>query len=722
MGKAKQRIAGVWVDAIERQAHQYIDGAWIPVKVGDHVRGAGDWRLLTSSAPSVRTWADAGIYDTDTGRHAMYYLPAGLDMSVPRAVHIALGGADIRGTDLTLVATNGIGQLIQGGFDYMIPTIVGQIGTSDEWTAAIITKLINKAVDIFNVKLTQIHISGYSLGGKGGIEKLLTSLPAIASVLSFNTTPTSITTTSQGGLININGTAVFVTSSMADAEVTPFPSFEVVDNILAGTTPPRFAPQMFNNWDSQHDRDSWNTYGYNTITAPFHLERDYMQKFDTDYNTTCALHVSYAESEKTFIAMQEARLLVAQMATGAPKTALQARITSLNTALTTTKGNSFVACNWGGSTGDPGYPVNHMPSAVNSTTYSALTDTNGNVTSHALQIINSVQPAERNNSLDGPYMGVTKEMFKSSFLVDTTNLTFRLTGLNPAKYYNLFNYVTDKSAEMFATGKKTGIWMYAEGLNKVQAQSQRTASYNTRFETGLYGCQPTALGVIDITIKPIFGYQQAPYQAQISMMVYEEVTTGPDETKAVRINFAASAASIPGWLTMAQNPATAVRTGIHSPTGVEFSTVSTAAWVNIVADFFGSDTEALPGSYPPDFPEAVCVSSWLNYNLNFNGSNYGGAIGTSGGVALQDGLWMVKFFAATQYDGGGSNKPTRLTVVSGGGGRQTNDLTVFENRTDVAVFIVKVINGSPIMFAANKPFDFANTLLSACIAIPISLY
>lgn len=86
----------------------------------------------------------------------------------------------------------------------------------------------------------------------------------------------------------------------------------------------------------------------------------------------------------------------------------------------------------------------------------------------------------------------------------------------------------------------------------------------------------------------------------------------------VSFNFSAASHPVSGWINVAGDPSTGVRTGTDPSTGITVSSVATANWVGYKGVAACDGLGAAGGAF---FPAAVMQNMWYQYSAYFGGYN-----------------------------------------------------------------------------------------------------
>ena len=189
----------------------------------------------------------------------------------------------------------------------------------------------------------------------------------------------------------------------------------------AGRIPPR-SKFIFG---TDHSRATWNDHLFNTSTTGYNFE-SWLMLHSLDRVEEAGNYVSRAEDSQNYLHYLEASRLVNLLSASADKTALQVRLTALQTTLETGKQRIVLAI---GTSANPS-TVNYtrITGTATGSSVASLIDTEGNTTAVTFACEYTQWDADLPGAGPGSYHGLPAGVFKQSRRVFQSN-TWKFTGL-----------------------------------------------------------------------------------------------------------------------------------------------------------------------------------------------------------------------------------------------------------------------------------------------------
>lgn len=649
---------------------------------------------VSVAAPSEIYFEKDGVfnqYDPDNlALNAISYLPQGYDPLKPGGFPCVLfmHGAGENG-DVTTPENNvaalynypaGLMYFLYNQIFPMKCVVIAPHNRTGIWTLEAATKALVWAQENFAINPDQFYITGLSSGGTAVCNLIAENPTLFAAGISCNTTANNIP--NPGVAETIKNVPILFISGYNDTQVPPFGPDPVtgpdIDALNSVSPKGLFGQQSLIPWTGTHGPDTWNEYCYDKTAAPFDFENDFLLFYNKDVNVTMSNYVTRAETSKTWYDYSCAAVAVSKMTAGSSKTALLNRLSTLLTLITTTANHRYWFINFASEPTFSIYTINSLLSSLDGSELTNLLDVKGVTSSVGFTVVTNPGGVD-GTGLDNDNMGMSSEMFKTSFVIEALNSSeWHITGLNESKFYDIFLYASTKSEQVYDTGVRAGVYSRCNGD---QAQSKHDG-YNTMFTLNHYNIQPTSGGVITILLKALYSYS-----GNIVGMLVREKASGISRSQEGKFNFVASSAAFDSdWGSLMGNPTTAVRSATDPVSGWVLNTVSTDAnhWLTY-SGFFADDNIGPAATYPSEFPTVVARSGMFSQSVYFDPelNNYNvEAIGIPG-MGFPAGRYRVKVFASSVNE----FAPTRLICKIGNySGKYEYMYPTYNNTTDYYTF------------------------------------
>jgi len=673
---------------------------------------------VSVAAPSVMYYSGGYLdnkYDPDDANMRTWiYLPQGYDALKPGGFPLIIFmhgmgvNGDQNGDDVTQLIIPGEGLpyfLYNKVYPMQCVVVCPQLHTG-QWTLATAQKALNWALAGYNIDPNRAYATGFSSGGAGTFEITYGNPALFAGGIPSNPTWSNVGTPGNGAVVK--DIPYLMVHSYNDTQVPPFTdnsTIPALNSILSANPQGIYPPLVLMSWKSPHTSLSWDYYIYNKTLAPFDFETDFLLFHSKDIVVTGNNYVTKAETNLTFYDYSRALVMVNKMPASANKTAYLNRLATVLTNITTNRNHKYYMINLGSSSTFNLYNINNVTSAANGTIVSNLVDVSGGASTKGFTVITN--PAGIvTDGLDHDYMGMSRDMFRTSFLVTADNPgQWKFTGLDTTKYYDVKFYHSNKSNQLFNSNNLTGTVIRINGVSSTQS---RLEGFNTLFTSDHYNLLPNGSGELVIDATALFNFQQntpVTYQGNtIAILLKEKTNIANPRSNFGKFNMAATtAASHPDWGTLAGDPTVAVQTAIDPVSGWAINTVTTAAthW-NKYNGLFGNDTQAAVGTYSGILPEVVARSGRFNYELYWvdDEQRYNLEIIGTPGMGFPAGKYNMKIFYSTTAD----FNPTYFNIKMGkSNGFEENTVVTKDNVSNFLSYNGVLKDGETIKIGLYMP-------------------
>lgn len=320
-------------------------------------------------------------------------------------------------------------------------------------------KCVEYAWDNYNINTKRIYNAGISRGGRAIIESPGFLLTRYNHWINRSTGVLTTTNPSNEGTHATSGIAAFVTGTASYGGAHTASNYTNIgmahvhgtgDGVLTNGTPGWAAlmqannepPYVLNISGGGHSRDVWDGKCYKRLyrvgpavgsltTADWDYV-DFLLKFSKDDVECARLHVEQAEkrrfgTEKDIIDWRHANRKVEALAGSAEKTALQARLTSLKTAID--NGGTRWVINFHNTGDNEASPYNNFAAATSGTTITNMVDFNGGASTMDIQLMTT--PGGGMVDIDA---GSNRRTFTGGFTKKSNESGMRLTGFPFAEF------------------------------------------------------------------------------------------------------------------------------------------------------------------------------------------------------------------------------------------------------------------------------------------------
>lgn len=423
MSNVKIHTGSAWADALDRNARVFNGSAWVPLKAGDYVRAEMAWRHIGSSTAAPQQYCGNGgpndnVYDTDTGARLWTLIPAGYTGSTPMPLRIFLHGAGQVGTDINLVLEDGLPKVISETHQQMKCLGADPQLTSGSWTEylAAIDKTITYMSTYYNVDQNRIYLCGLSDGAAGVIEKVIQQ-PARFAAYAISSPPAN------GMAANtslIKDVPCIIIQGLQDQRVGVGNVATAVDALAAANG--RIAPRTQFHYNGDHSYQEWNQHLFDFATATNFMGltfEDWLLLHSLDRVQEASNYVTHAEGMQDYLHYLAARRVADMLPASSEKTALEARLSTLQATLETGKTRLVLA--FGTSANPATGNYTRIAATDTGTTVNALIDTNGNPTGISFVCQYTQWPADLPGAGPSSYHGLPSGVFIQSRRVYASN-------------------------------------------------------------------------------------------------------------------------------------------------------------------------------------------------------------------------------------------------------------------------------------------------------------
>lgn len=384
------------------------------------------------------------------GRDMWVYEPEGYDDNSDNYPLIMFWhGYGQRGTDINLLTASGAGPMnyINGG-DRPEGVLIcaPQITVGDgDFTLTDFNNALSYMTTNYRINTNRVSITG--LSGGAFLCRIVTQnyYAQVCSVLAFsgsyNSGWTFANYTDMGNWWH-HGTADGTISNSTTGFMTNANALTVDMNISWLVT---------NYWGLGHSGTVWNTNGYNrrdrtnaTGTAKYDYVK-WLKKFSKDQVERATLHVEFAESELTIQDQRLALIQVNDLAAGATKTSLLARLTTLKSTIDA--GGKRYIIDQGISIQTTSGNINNQTTHTSGSAILNLVDDEGGSSVIDFTIVNQFASTSREGNLTsdrlrGRYFGFDRQTYRDGMAISTTitNGSCKYSSLDNAKLYNIRIY------------------------------------------------------------------------------------------------------------------------------------------------------------------------------------------------------------------------------------------------------------------------------------------
>jgi dienelactone hydrolase len=346
--------------------------------------------------------------------------------------------------------------------------------TSGQWSVTTEFDDVITAVDaLYNINLNRVYCVGLSLGGNMGGRLMENRASTVAAVVAASGSsanhPTTWSSLSDVASFWIHGTtdgtAAYALGTLLNTA-----------NVTTGGL--NFPPETYVLWNVGHSGTVWNTNTFNrkyrtdaTGTAEWDWVR-WVKAYSKDQSERATLHVERAEESVDVDDYRKAYRQVNALSSGALKTSLLSRLSSLYASIGNVYTIDFVTA--GNESTSDVFFYNAKTSAASASSISALVDIHNNSSSigftQVLQLTTAGTKITSIPRLDGFYRGMAANVndYGAVTQLTTTDGQVKFTGLNNARNYTVRVYgdywasgITTQS-ELTATINATSKSRYTE--------------------------------------------------------------------------------------------------------------------------------------------------------------------------------------------------------------------------------------------------------------------
>ena len=267
------------------------------------------------------------------------------------------------------------------------------------------------------------------------------------------------------------------------------------------------APRARYIYGQGHSSAVWYTAVYNPVTKVDDWP-SYLLKFSLDTDERATSFVEFAESSEDITDYREARNQVAQMAGGAPKTALEGRLATLLTTINKGGVRYLVSFQHGsiGSITDTYDSYNIMTSFTTSATLSNIVDVTGGASTVDLIVTNQFASTNRdgntsaNNALRMNAFGLNYKANLAGLRLETgtTNGYMTISGIPTGKSVDIIVHHHHEAGQDdgSAITAESTIWTSVNSVVQTQYSAYNSTDYI------IYEGIPEVAGVITVGMKP----------------------------------------------------------------------------------------------------------------------------------------------------------------------------------------------------------------------------
>ncbi|PUZ25007.1 hypothetical protein DCC81_11885 [Chitinophaga parva] len=430
MSNVKIHTGSAWADALDRSAKVYNGSAWLPLKAGDYVRATTAWRQIGSTTPIPQRFFGTGgpddnVYDAASGQRQWTLLPGGDNGTELLPLLVFLHGVDQGGSDINKVLEDGLPLVISETGQLMKCRGAAPQLPAGSWTEHLdlIDSCIAYNISNYNVDQNRIYLCGLSDGAAGVIAKVIQQ-PTRFAAYAISSPP------SNGMAANaslIKDIPCIIIQGLQDQRVGVGNVAAAVDALAAANG--RIAPQTQFHYDGDHSYREWNQHMFDFATATNFMSltfEDWLLLHSLDRVQEAGNYVTYAEGTQDYLHYLAAKHVVDMLPASSDKTALEARLSTLQTTLEVGKTHLVLA--FGTSANPATGNYTRITATDTGTTVNALVDTNGNPTGISFVCQYTQWPADLPGAGPGSYHGLPGGVFLQSRRVYASN-TWNFTGL-----------------------------------------------------------------------------------------------------------------------------------------------------------------------------------------------------------------------------------------------------------------------------------------------------
>jgi hypothetical protein len=325
----------------------------------------------------------------------------------------------------------------------------------------------------FTFDSDRISLTGVSRGGRGCRIVLQARYMQIASVVALATPDYS-------GFTWTNYSNIGTMWIMGTADTYGNESYNILSG--AGSETLNIYPRTRNFWAGGHTASIWNTQCYNRKertdakgTADFDFVR-WLKKHSINLSKRASLFVEFAEFTKLIEDYREALIQVNMMAAGSTKDTLLTRLSKLKTSID--NGGRRFLLDLGISTQTTtGY--NNSTNHASGQSISNLVDDTGSSSTFGFAVVTesvgtNQQASIQSNRGNATYFGFARTANQDGCVLGSGTGTYKFTGLNTSKKYNLRFHHNEGSADFNARAE---ISIKIGSTSKTQYSAGNTLKY-----------------------------------------------------------------------------------------------------------------------------------------------------------------------------------------------------------------------------------------------------